>query len=261
MAKQSGLGMQAWIDGYRVGGDIQNIDRIAGPCETLDFTDITKRAFERQIGRRDGAIDLSAFFNPDGLATPPGIHSVLKGLPLTDRIVSAAIPLPGASLAIGDPVAFIVAKQGNYDGNREQSGAFTFKVATQANAYGLEWCTLATAGERADTTATNGSGLNLGTMPSATVSFGLQAYLQVISFSGTSCTVKLQGSSDNGAGDAFADITGGAFAAVTTAPQAQRIATASNAAIEQYIRVVTTGTFSSCVFVVGVNRNTVATTF
>lgn len=260
MAKQSGLGMQMWLDGYTIGGDVQGVDRIACPQEVLDFTDITKRAFERQGGRRDGAIDFTAFFNPDGVSTPPGIHTSLKTLPLTDRIASAAIPAATA-LAIGDPIACLVAKQSNYDGTREASGAFTFKVGTQANAYGLDWARLATVGQRSDTVATNGASLDLTTTPSATVAFGLQAYLHVISFTGTSVTIKLQGSSDDGAGDAFADITGGAFAVVSSAPQAQRIATATNLSVERYIRVVTTGTFSQCTFVVGVNRNTVATTF
>ncbi len=260
MAKQSGLGMQMWIDGYTVGGDVQGVDKIGSPLETLDFTDITRRAFERQIGRRDGSIDFTAFFNPDAIGTPPGIHTALKTLPLTDRIVTAAIPISTA-LAIGDPAAALIVKQGNYDGTREASGAFTFKVATQANGYGLEWCQLVTAGQRSDTTATNGASLDLGTVPTATVAFGLQAYLHVISFTGTSVTIKLQGSSDDGGGDAFADITGGGFTVVSSAPQAQRIATSATASIERYIRVVTTGTFSQCTFVVAVIRNTVATVF
>jgi hypothetical protein len=54
-------------------------------------------------------------------------------------------------------------------------------------------CSL-TAAPRTDTTATNGTSYDFGTGSTA---FGLQAYLQVLSFTGTSCTIKLQESSDN----------------------------------------------------------------
>jgi hypothetical protein len=256
MPKQSGLGMRMYIDGYRVSGDVASIDRIAGPQAVQDVTDIEKSAVARLGLVRDGAIELTAFFNPDGTSNPKGIHTVLSTLPLTDRISLVSI-----GTAAGSPAAALVHKQLNYDASREQSGALSFKSTEAANGYGLEWGTLATAAERTDTVATNGAGVNLGTNPTATVAFGLQAYLQVLSFTGTSAAIKLQGSSDDGAGDAYADITGGAFASVTTAPQAQRIATANNLSVEQYVRVVTSGTFSSLVFVVMVNRNTVLSAF
>lgn len=93
--------------------------------------------------------------------------------------------------------------------------------------------------------------------------FGLQAYLQVTAFTGTDATIKLQGSSDDAAADAYADITGGAFAQITTAPQAQRIATSSSLAIERYVRAVTTttGGFTSLSFNLVVVRNVTATAF
>jgi hypothetical protein len=129
-------------------------------------------------------------------------------------------------------------------------------VSTQANAYGIDWGRLVTAAPRTDTTATNGTSYDFGTGSTA---FGLQAYLQVLSFSGTSCTIKLQESSDNGGSDAFADVTGGSFGA-QTAVGASRIATSTSQTVERYLRVATTGTFSSCSFVVAVKRNDVAFT-
>lgn len=93
--------------------------------------------------------------------------------------------------------------------------------------------------------------------------FGLQAYLQVTSFTGTDVTIKLQHSSDNAATDAYADITGGGFTAVTSAPTTQRIATSATLPIERYVRVVTTtsGGFTSLTFNVVVMRNLTATVF
>jgi hypothetical protein len=87
----------------------------------------------------------------------------------------------------------------------------------------------------------------------------LQAYLHVFSFAGTSVTVKLQESSDNGGGDAFADVTGGAFTAATGRTW-QRIATGTQN-VKRYLRVVTTGTFSSAVFAVMVAYNRTAVVF
>jgi hypothetical protein len=92
---------------------------------------------------------------------------------------------------------------------------------------------------------------------------GLQAYLQVFSFAGTNVTVKLQHSHDNGATDSFADISGGGFTQITTAPGAQRIAVAAGTEIRRYVRAVTTtaGGFTSLVFAVAANVNLSATVF
>lgn len=69
---------------------------------------------------------------------------------------------------------------------------------------------------------------------------GLQAYLHVLAFTGTDATIKVQESSDNGATDAWADVVGGTFTAVTSGPQAQRLQTARGLTVERYLRVVTT---------------------
>jgi hypothetical protein len=86
--------------------------------------------------------------------------------------------------------------------------------------------------------------------------FGLQAYLHVFAFTGTDVTIKLQESSDN-SGDAYADVVGGGFTAVASAPTSERIATAVDLTVEQYLKVttVTTGGFTSCAFAVMVVRN------
>jgi hypothetical protein len=248
VAKESGLGARLFVAGYNISGDIASLSRIGGQHEELDTTGIDKSAKERLLGTRDGEISATTFFNK---ATDRQ-HLVLSSLPTTDRIVSY-----WHRTTAGTSVANLVAKQINYDGERAANGAFTFEVQALGNAYGLEWGTAMTAGIRSDTTATNGSSVDFGTGSTA---FGLQAYLHVFSFTGTSCTIKLQESSDDGAGDAFADVTGGSFGA-QSAVGASRIATSAGQTIERYLRVVTTGTFTECSFAVSVVRNATATVF
>ena len=91
--------------------------------------------------------------------------------------------------------------------------------------------------------------------------FGLQAYLHVFAFTGTSATIKLQHSADDAAADAYSDITGGAFTQVTAAPTSERIQTARDLAVDRYLRVVTTGTFTELVFAVSVAVNKTEVTF
>lgn len=258
MAKSSGLGGALYISGYDVSGDIQSFTA-ASPAQPIDVTGINKSAFERILGLRDGSIDVTTFFNPSEVAGD-SIHERLSPLPTADQLVTA-VPI---AAALGGPAACLMAKQLNYDMKRAQSGEVLFEMSAQSNGYGIEWGKLLTAGARTDTAATNGTGVDMGdgsgpgfTGPS---NFGLQAYLHVFAVTGTSVTVKLQESSDNGVGDAWADVVGGAFTAATGVTF-ERIATAANLTVEKYLRVVTTGTFSNAVFAVVVNRNDVATVF
>lgn len=248
MAKQSGLGDNLYVAGVNVSGDISALGRVGGGPAALESTGIDKYGYERLGGLRDGAIEFTSFFNPAVGAA----HPTFGALPRTDVGV---IYCRGTTL--GNPGAACVAKQANYDGSRGNDGSFTFSVSALSNGYGIEWGKLLTAGQRTDTTATNGTGVDFG----AAGSFGLQAHLQVFAFTGTSVTIKLQQSSDNGGGDAFSDVTGGGFTLVTTAPGTQRIETARGQAVERYLRVVTTGTFSNLVFAVVAAVNPVATVF
>lgn len=249
MAKSAGLGANCLIGGYTLGGDIQSLDNIHGGPTPWETTDITQSAMDRIGLHRDGGFDITAYHDVAANAA----HARLSTLPTTDVQVTA---LFGST--IGNPAVCTVAKQINYDGTRGEDGSLIFKVNLQSTLYGIEWGEMATAGIRTDTSATVGAAFDSG---AATTNFGLQAYLHVTSVVGTSVTVKLQESSDN-AGDAYADVTGGAFSAVLgAAVSAQRIATATNLAVERYLKVVTTGTFTSAVFTVIVVRNLTVPTF
>lgn len=247
MAKQNGLGCQLFVSGYDLGDDIGNV-AVASPLATHDVTPITKSAMERIGGRRDGSMDVSAFFNP----AAGRAHPRLSLLPSTDQLMTLTL-----GNTAGLPAANLWNKQINYDPNRAADGMFTFASQAQGNGYGLEWATQLTAGKRTDATATNGASVDLGSVsPGA---FGAQFYLHVFAFTGTSVTVKIQESSDDGVGDAFADVVGGGFTAATGITY-ERIATGL-INVERYLRVVTTGTFSNAIFAVSGVRNPVSTVF
>jgi len=254
VTKQSGMGDNLYVAGYDLSGDTGNLDRIGGGNSPLVVTGIDKSAFERLGGLRDGGIDWTSWFNPESALDVPGTtvdheHVALSPLPRTDVIVTYF-----RGTTIGKPAASMVAKQVGYDPTRGEDGSLTFSLNALANGYGLEWGEQLTAGLRTDTGATAGTAwLDPG---GVTTNFGLQAYLQVVAFDGTDVTIKLQESSDNGA-DTYADVTGGGFTQVTAAPFAQRIATATNLAVEEFLKVttVTSGGFNSVTFAVMVVRN------
>lgn len=248
MAKRTGLGDRFYLGGVDLSGDIGELGRIGGGPSPLEVTSISKSAVERIGGKRDGSIEFSSWFNPSTAAS----HDVLGNLPTGQVIVTYC---NGA--AIGNAAGACIARQVNYDANRGEDGSLAFAVAAQSDSTGVEFCEQLTAGVRTDTAATNGAGLDLTTV---STSFGWQAYLHVLSVAGTSVTVALQDSADN---VSFAALTGGAFTAVTPAgaPTAQRLAGGSTATVRRYVRVVTTGTFSSAAFVVVFARNLTATTF
>lgn len=248
MSKGGGLGDNFYLDAYDLSGDVGSLGEISGGPELWETTGINKSALERIGLQRDGRVEWSSFFNK----APGAAHLALAGLPLTDRVASYF-----RGTALGSAAASLVALQGNYDGERGDDGSLTCSVEALANGYGLQWGVQLTPGRRTDTTATNGTSVDLGTGSTA---FGLQAFAHVFAFTGTSAVVKLQESSDNGAGDAWADVTGGAFTTVTAAG-AQRIATSGTQTVERYLRVVTSGTFTNLQFAVNVIRNETLTAF
>lgn len=247
MPKQTGLGDNFYVAGYDLSGDIASLSSISGGIAVLPATGINKSAMERIGGLRDGSMAFNSYFNPGANQA----HSRLKTLPKTDVIMSYF-----RGTVIGTEAACLNAKQVNYDGKRGEDGSFIFDVDGTGNQYGLEWGTQLTAGKRTDGAATNGAGVDL----TAATTFGLQAYLQVFAFTGTSVTVKLQESSDNGGADPFTDVVGGAFTAAT-AITSQRIETARNLTVKRYLRAVTVGVFTNAVFAVMAAKNSVSVVF
>lgn len=253
MAKQSGLGQNLYVGGYDVSGDVGSLSTIAVPQKTIDVTGIDKAANERIGGQRDGTLEFMAFFNPETIAgggSRDGAHKVFSALPTVDVPAMFA-----TSKTVGAPAFCMLGKQANYDGTRDNSGAFTFKISVNGNGFGAEWGSMLTAGRRTDVAATLGTAVD----NAAATAFGWQAYLQVFAMVGTDATVKLQDSADN---VTFTDLAGGGFTALASAgvPQAQRIQSVNTATIRRYVRAVTTTSagFTSLTFAVVVVPNQIA---
>lgn len=240
MAKQTGLGSALYVAGNDLSGDTQALAKVSGGPAALDVTDITQSAFSRLGGERDGGIDWTSYFDPTTS------HPVLSALPTTDVIVTFVPP----TAAIGSPAASLVSKQIGYDGTRDNAGNFTFALAAQANGFGLEWGKLLTAGLRTDTTATVGAFFD----DLAGSTFGAQAYFQLVAFAGTSVTIDIQHCTTSGGAYTSTGLTTTAMTAIG----AQRLATTNTTTINEFIKVVTTGTFSNAKFAVHFVRNPIA---
>lgn len=235
------MGANFYAGGVDVSGDIGQVNSLSTPLSVGDVTGIDKFAMERIGLKKDGALQATTWWNT------ARVHAVLSLLPTTDVTFSYY-----QGTAIGNDSFNMVAKQLNYDPTRAADGMLTTTFSAQANGFGGEWGVQLTAGMRTDVAATNGASLD----NAASTAFGLQAYLHVFSVVGTSVTVTLQDSPDNAA---WTNVTGGGFAAMLAgAHSAERIATANNQAVARYLRVITTGVFTSAVFAVSVVRNSIA---
>jgi hypothetical protein len=243
MSKQGGLGQRLLVGGYDISGDIQALNNVHGGPALQDVTDITQSAHARLGLLRDGGFGASVFMDA------ANAHPVLSALPVADAL---ATYLLSTALGGGPVAACCVAKQIGYDPTRSAAGDLLLKTQFDANGYGLEWGEPLTAGLRTDTTATAGAFVDDG----AATNFGGQAYLQVTGFTGTSVTVKIQHCATSGG--SYTDVAGLTFTAVTAAPAWQRIASSNSLTINEFVKVTTTGTFSSATFAVVFVRNKVA---
>lgn len=248
MAKTTGLGNQFAVGGYDLGGDVQALSAVSGgPNSPLTATAITNSAQARicslvaadgvAAGVYEGGMAAAVYFNPASNAS----HSQFSALPLTSSLFTFA-----SSAAAGAATANLMAKQIDYPGTRGQDGSFMFNVAaTESDGIPMEWGFALSTWGQSLSGAGNVASVDLGSAsPGA---FGAAFHLQVFSFTGTSVTFKVQESSDNAVGDAFADVVGGGFTAVSAAHVAQRIET-GNINVERYLRVVASGTFSAVTF-------------
>jgi hypothetical protein len=245
MTKQSGLGDNLYLAGYDISNDTGGLSRIGGGLgATQDVTGIDKSAYERIGLGRDGSIEYAGFLN-----TAAGhAHVVQRSLPRTDVAVTYA-----RGTAVGDAGAFMIAKQVNYDFTRATDGALTTAVQCVSNGYGLMWGGQLTGGLDTDLADANGAGVDF----AAGTAFGLTAMLQVIDIVGADATITIEESSDDAGGDAYATIA--SFAQVTADHVAERINITGN--VERWLRVATTGTFTSLTYNVTVAKHTTAVVF
>jgi hypothetical protein len=242
MAKKSGLGQQIFVNGYDLSGDVAAINSAGSPRGLLDITGLNASAHERLTGLSDGNLSVSSWFND---ATEQE-HAAFSGLATTDRIVMWAF---GATR--GDVAACLVAKQLNYDGARGTDGSLSFTVDTQAaSGVPLEWGNTLTTGKETHSSAGSSTSRDDGAATSA----GMVAYLEITDIDSGTPTVTIQQSSDNGSSDAFATVLSFTAVAAAAAPTAERVTVSG--AVERYLRITTTGTFSNLDFCVSTRRGT-----
>lgn len=152
MAKTTGLGQRFAVSGYDISGDTQSLQKVGtGGNKTIDMTDITESAFERQLGEFDGQWSFTVFFDKTGAHVP------LSALPRTDMQFMYA-----TGTAIGADAACMVSKQTDYAPTRGNDGSLTIAVTAQANGFGYEWGKMLTPWVRTDTAATNGTSFDSG---------------------------------------------------------------------------------------------------
>lgn len=240
MAKTSGLGANFYIGGYDLSGDVSSIDQMTGGPALLDVTAIKQSANSRIGGLRDADWQFTSFFNSAAGAE----HPALSTLPTSDVV---ACYLNGTTLQ--NIAAAINGKQLNYDPTRDNTGNLTLKVEIQSDGFGMEWGEQITAGLRTDTSATTGSAVT----DVAATSFGAQAYVQLVAFTGTSVTVTISHATSSGGSYSTLMAT-----TAMTAIGAQRITVSNSTTVDQYLKVATSGTFTNAVFAVVFVRNQTA---
>lgn len=164
MAKSTGLGDRLFVGGTDISGDAQTVKTGTGGLKTLDMTDITESAYDRQLGEFDGAFSATIFYDKTVA------HPVLSALPRGDQ---HSMYCRGG--LVGSPAACMVGKQTDYGPNRANDGSLLFSYSSVANGFGYEWGQLLTPGVRTDTAATNGAtfdaanGLTTPAVPGSTV--------------------------------------------------------------------------------------------
>lgn len=172
------------------------------------------------------------------------VHNAMSGMPSADQIASY---FQGS--AIGGIVACMNAKNVSYAPTRDNTGSLTLKCDVVANAFGLEWGKQLTAGLRTDNAPTTGAFFDLG----AGSVFGCQAYLQIIELVGGTLDVTVT----------HATTSGGAYTTLLdfgsqAAIGGFRQATANNVTVNEFLKVVSAGTFTQAIFAVAFMQNPVA---
>jgi hypothetical protein len=245
MAKQSGLGDNFYVGGYDLSGDISSVDQLSGGPALLDVTPINAFANVRIGGLRSADWQFTSFF--EYASTGQGTeHNALSALPRADVIASY---FRGTTLL--SPAACLNGKQVSYDPTRDNTGNLTLKVEIQSNGYGMEWGKQLTPGLRTDTTASTGTAQDDN---GAGTTFGAQAYLQLVSLTGTSVDVTITHSTASGG--TYTTLVD--FGSLTAVGSVRAVAAGT---VNRFLKVNTAGTFTSAIFAVTFVRNQAATVF
>tara|TARA_R110000824_G_scaffold359594_3_gene547158 strand:- start:2433 stop:3152 length:720 start_codon:yes stop_codon:yes gene_type:complete len=238
MAKASGLATRFFIEGADLSGDVASISGVGSSQALLDVTTLENSANARLAGLKDGTLSLNAFFDA---ATGKG-HDVWVSnsgkMPTTDQNCLVAL-----GNTVGDPCLMTVAKEATYYVDRPTGGPVSCTVDLSAgNGTSPDFGQLLTGGKVSDGSGTTYTAVD----GAAQTTGGARAMIQAFSITSGTATVTIQDSPDN--------VTYGTLQAFTAVTAKSSEAIAISGTVERYVKVVTSGTFSTLVLAVAFIR-------
>lgn len=229
MAAKHGSKSGLWLAQYNVAGQTNDVS----PSVTLDVVDVTPEggATDKQFlpGLLSWKLSQKGFFDGGATGTIDAILAALLGA------AHQVMHTPG-DMSAG---AICYAGYGSLGERYQVSSPLNGAVAIEFDVMGNNALSRAKAlGQKTATGAENGAAFDVGAAGTA----GVESFLTVTAFSGTTATLKVQSSADGASG--WADrVTHTAVTAVTS----ERVA--SGTTTDRYLRYALTGTFSSITFI------------
>jgi len=241
MAKESGLNVRLYVMGNDLSGDANALDGAGYTQELMDTTCLENAAMTRMVGRADGSIGVSGYFDNASNKIHATFSSNSGKLPTADQVVLVAL-----SSAAGDPSVGISAKEADYNVSRSQGSAMTVSSTFSGNGMGGEFGQMLTAHDDTHSSAGSGSVVDSG----ASSSNGASGYCQIMSLASGSVIVKIQEATSSGG--TYSDLITFSTVAAAGAPSAERLVMSGSVA--RYLKVITTGTFSNAKIAVALCR-------
>jgi hypothetical protein len=240
VVKQSGIGVRLYAAGYDLSTDVSAISNISAQQELLDTTALATDARTRIIGLNDARIAVNGWFDAASGRSHAAWTSNSGKLPTADQIV-----LVTYGTSRGDAFSGLDCKQADYNVSRTPGSAVATTVNYEGTAgAGVENGVLLTTGTtQTDSSATTSASVDEGSAASGSAP---AAYLEVISLASGEATIVVQDSGNDVSWSTKATFTS------VTGRTAERVTASGSSG--RYLRVVTSGTFSNLVFVVGFSR-------
>jgi hypothetical protein len=224
VTKTSALGDSLFVGSTDISGDVGSLGGINVTRALLDVTAINKSAMERILGRADGEISFTSFWN-----TGTGARSVLNTVGTAAGTADIIASFADGS-TVGNPAASIKGKQIDFVPTVGADGSIAVTTTVRGNGSAVEWGVQQSAGSASFAGTAVGGTVDGG----ASNATGGAAYLHLFSIGGGTATFSIQDSSDGSTG--WADVTGLVFTAAS-AVTAERVATSATATVKRYTRV------------------------
>ena len=229
MSKFPAHGTRILLDQYDISGYVNSFD-LPFAQETPDVTSFADAGPRRVVGNYDYSSSVLGFF--DG--ADDAVDEILHGL-LANESDHYLTKMPGASAEGGIAYDLLVSLT-RKPLSAATGGAVLLNIESAGRNGAVRGHIL---GNLTSTGAGNRAGVNQGVKASGVV---YAVIFRVLSFTGTNITLKIQESSDDGAGDAYADVaslTSGALTAIGV------VRATTTAAMEAWRRLNISGTFTS----------------